>query len=171
VNNIVGAIKKLFKTNSSNDKQNIVIQDWVTKLNLKEQSSLISVLRGSDSNNGTCTESKNITKMLRFIISKDAGKKSSYMSDYVVRQSKVIGFLFKSYKDNKHWVDHVISAAFHIKRNHPDSYVREYWGNVAITASNRISSWEKKESKRITHELYIKSIVDKYTDIYTNRCI
>ena len=152
MNSVIGVIKKLFKINSSNDKQNIVMQDWVTKLSLKEQSSLISVLRGNDSNNGTCTESKNITKMLRYIISKDAGKKSSYMSNYVVRQSKVIGFLFKSYKDNKHWVEHVVSAAFHIKRNHPDNYVREYWGNIAVTTSSRINSWKEKEAKRIAYD-------------------
>jgi hypothetical protein len=149
----------------------VILQDWVCDLDLVVQSSLISVIRGTDMNNGMCDESKNITKMLRYIIVNDAKKKNSYMSDYVINQSKVIGFLVKSYPDNKHWVDHVVGVAFHIKRNHPDKYVCEYWGNVAHIYNNRIKNWKAKEKKRIEKEQYIKRVYEKYLDIYTNRYV
>jgi len=109
--------------------------------------------------------------MLRYIIVIDAGKKTSYMSNYVVHQSKVIGFLVKIYPHNKHWVTHIIGAAFQIKKNHPDKYIAEYWGNIAHTSDSRIRNWKDKEYKRIKHEKYVKGIIDKYIDIYTKRYV
>ena len=46
-----------------NYKEKIVLQDWVLELNMKQQSGLMSVLRGTDKINGNCERSKKITKM------------------------------------------------------------------------------------------------------------
>ena len=148
-----------------------VTQGWVNNLDLKQQTGLLSVIRGNDTENGKCVESKKITRMLRYIILKDADKKNSFMSDIVLKQNKVINFLFKIYPDNKHWVEHIVGAAFNIKRNHPHEYVREYWGAVGGVLSHKIRTYKEKETKRVKQELYVQSIIDKYTDIYLIRGI
>jgi len=160
-------IKKLF----SKEKILVVQQDWVTKLSLLHQSSLMSILRGTDIENGTLQEAKDITKMLRYVIANDAGKKRSYMSNYVIPRNEVIKYLFKVYPNNRHWVEHVIGASYIVHQQHPDNYVRDYWGSIAKTLNYKVRGFKKKEKKRLEKELYIKSIIDKYTDIYMVRGI
>lgn len=164
-------IKKLIKSILFYYRRASLLQDWVCELDLVTQSSLVSVLRGTDLDNGNCKESKNITRMLRYIIVVDAKKKKSYTSDYVVHQSKVVGFLVKSFPNNSHWVEHILGVAFHIRKHHPDRYVCEYWGSVFNTCNGRINSWKIKERKRIEHEAYVDRVYKKYIDIYTNRYV
>lgn len=162
-------IKKLW--NKVFSKRMYLLQDWVLDIDLIAQSSLTAILRGNDGKNGNCDESKKITKMLRYIIVNDVGKKNSYMSSYVVPSSKVIGFLVKTYPNNKHWVEHVLSAAYHIKKFHPNRYTAMFWGDVLYQSTNRINSWKDKEAKRVEEERYVNRIYSKYLHIYTKRYI
>ena len=143
-----------------------LMKDWVLELEPYKQSTLVSVLRGSDSNNGNDIDTKAITKMLRYLIVNDVKNKSTYMNNKVLMQQKTIDTLVNNFPNNRHWVEHVLSAAFHIKDKHPDNYVREYWAKVLYTCNNRNKKWLKNEKKRIELEKYIKRVIDKYTEIY-----
>ena len=77
----------------------------------------------------------------------------------------------EEYPENKHWTEHVLTAAFHIKENHPDPYIREYWGSILSVCNSRIKNWKKQEKKRKELEEYIERVTSKYIDIYTRRYI
>jgi len=144
-------------------------RSWVNKIDPRLQSTLFSILRGTDKDNGACIESKKITKMFRYIIQKDLGKKFNYMSSDVVRVNVVVNFLIKEYLNNKHWVEHVISAAYIISKHHPDSYVKEYWGSINRVCYGKIKKIKKEEKLRLEEEARINRIISKYIDIYTKR--
>jgi len=148
-----------------------LLQDWVLDLPGKYQASLVASLRGNDNYNGSCKECKDVTKMLRYLIVNNIGKKNSYMSNHVMHMHKVIDYLIKMYPTNKHWVEHVLSAGYQVSRNHPNSYVRSYWGGIVAASNTRIDKWKKKEKQRIETEKYINRVIAKYTDIYYNRSI
>lgn len=162
-------LKKLFNRCSNNS----LFQDWVVLLPcLTKQSSLISAIRGTDIKNGECEESKKITRMLRYIIVYDVKKKNKhYMSSIVLQQNKVIKFLIKIYPYNKHWVEHICGAAFIIKQYHPNKYIAEYWGSIGSIVSYKIRDYNRKEKIRIEKEELVKHILEKYTDIYTERYV
>lgn len=163
-------LKKLYnKLLNIND--NFVLQDWTKNLTFKQQTGLISTIRGNDAKNGTCYESKEITKMIRFLVLKDADKKTEFMTNKVLKQNRVIRFLKESYPTNQHWVEHIIGTAFNFKHNHPNNYVKEYWGGIGSIAQNNIKMFNAQEKERIKREAYIKKIINKYNDIYLNRFI
>ena len=143
-------------------RNNIVLEDWVLTLPMKEQCSLLSVVRGNDKDNGTCEYSKRVTKMLRYLILRNVGKKYTYMSEDVIKRNTVINTLYNQYPTNKHFVDHVMQAGFLVASDHPNNYIREYWGNVSSALYSKIKSYKRKERK-------IQRIYDKYIDIYTRR--
>lgn len=152
-------------------RRKTVLQEWVARLSLIQQSNLISVTRGTDIKNGECGKSKNITRMLRYIIVVDAGKKNTYMSDTVISRSQIIKHLSRSIPTNIHWVEHIASAAYVIGNEHYDPYIREYWLGLAGVIRFKLRKHIEDEKARVKKEKYIKSIIDKYTDIYTKRSI
>lgn len=140
-----------------------IFQDWVLDLTQTEQSTLASTLRGTDKDNGTCQKSKEITRMLRFLISNPV-KAKGYMSDKVLKVYTVNSFLKDELRTNRHWVEHIIYAGFIISKRHPNPYVRSFWGTVAGKANGELKILRKEEK-------YIKRVYEKYMDIYTKRGI
>ena len=148
-------------------KDNIVLKDWVLVLTLKQQCGLRASIRGTDKDNGTCKISKNITKMLRYLILKNADKKQSFMTEDVIKAHNITDFLAKEYPYNKHWVEHILTTSFNIKQNHPNNYVRAYWGEIALSLTFKIKEYKKEHKKQEK----INRIYEKYIDIYIKRGI
>ena len=148
--------------------KSFLTKKWVRGLDLKDQSTLVTILRGDDSYNGGNIKSKNITKMLRYLVVNNIGKKNSYMSDAVMTSGYIMTHLLKSREYNMHWVEHVIAAAFVIKNKHPNNYTGAFWGHIADGYIYRVKAYKKKQEKI---EAERKRIIDKYIDIYTNRDI
>ena len=161
-------LSKLFNKITGN---RFLVQPWVLDIDLLQQSSLISVLRGDDSVNGTNVKSKSVTKMLRYLIVNNIGKKDSYMSDHVMTGGEVMLHLLKSRDNNRHWVDHIIAAAFIIKKTHPNNYTRKYWGHIADGYVYRVKAYKKKQAAIAKERDRVQSIIDKYVDIYTTRYV
>ena len=148
-----------------------LMQSWVRKLDLKKQSSLIAALRGNDADNGTCVKCKEVTRMLRYLIVNNIGKRSSYMSDAVMNRNNVVKLLTNKYPTNRHWVKHVIDASYIIGNGHPSSYVRDYWLYIAKTLNYRMKEHDKKQRALRERELFVNSVIDKYINIYTTRYV
>lgn len=147
------------------NKVESVFQDWVLSLSFKQQTGLMTVIRGTDKHNGNCMESKDITKMLRFIILKDADKKKQFMSGYVVKLNKVIHFLKKEYRTNQHRVEHLTGTAFNINQNHPNNYTMEYWSSIGKIISSYIKTYNRKISEdKIINLKKIKKLQKQHMD-------
>jgi len=145
--------------------KSLLLKKWVLTLDPRRQSTLFSILRGSDTQSGKCTRCKKITKMLRYIITNHVGKKNSYMSTDVLRVPEVTNILEKEYINNQHWVEHVSAASYVIFKNHPDPYVREYWGSINRVINGKI----KRIKKELAKQEAIDKMISKYLDIYTKR--
>ena len=146
-----------------------ILNEWTNKLVFRDQSTLLSAIRGNDNETN---DSKKITKMLRYLIVKKAGKKNSYMSNYVVRHNIVINILMNAYKNGeKHWVEHILGAGIVVSRSHPDNYVKTYWGAIISVLNKKIKDYTIAEDKRLAREALIKRVIKKYEEIYFSRHI
>lgn len=123
---------------------NPVIQDWVMSLGWKEQTGLISAIRGVDLvfekvNDEVARKSKSITRMIRFLVLNNADSRTGFMTDKVMDNSKVLSLLMylNSRIDtgelSSHWFDHIMVAINIIKSSHPNPYVRVYWSSIYST--------------------------------------
>lgn len=141
------------------------------ELDPKTQSTLIASLRGNDKDNGCCSDSKKITKMLRYIIVNNVGKRKSYMSNYVYRTDIAVKIILTDYLNNKHWVSHTLAAGFMISKYHSDNYIRVYWNSVVNICNAKITKINKVEKQRLDKLVYVNNVIEKYTDIYTRRYV
>lgn len=113
-----------------------VLQDWVIELSWKEQTGLISAVRGLglSEDSDYYKESKTITKMLRYLILNNADSKTSFMElDVVYLETDVSDVLYTiSNLGNmyKHWYDHIMMAINIIYKKHNNPYVRHYYKGV-----------------------------------------
>jgi len=143
-----------------------LLKTWVLDIDPRWLSTLMSALRGCDTIDAHSDKRKYVTKMIRYLVTNDVGKKSDYMSNYVVRHHDIIRTLTTSYPNNQHWVEHIIAAGRVISNNHPDPYVREYWNNVYRIISKFMKQYKKEEEIKIARDKYIDSIIRTYTRIY-----
>lgn len=113
-----------------------VLQDWVVELSWKEQTGLISAIRGLDlpEDSDYYKESKTITKMLRYLILNNADSKTSFMElDVVYHENDVSDVLYTISNLGsmyKHWYDHIMMAINIIVNKHDNPYVRHYYKGV-----------------------------------------
>ena len=113
-----------------------VLQDWVIDLSWKEQTGLISAVRGLDlpEDSDYYKESKTITKMLRYLILNNADSKTSFMElDVVYHENDVSDVLYTISNLGsmyKHWYDHIMMAINIIANKHNNPYVRHYYKGV-----------------------------------------
>ena len=121
-----------------------LLQDWVEDLDLTLQGKLVPVLRESDEDSGRCMECMSITKMLRYLIVNSIGNEGEYTSNNVKMRNNVIAILKRKYNNNRHWVEHIVDAAYVIGKNHSDGYVREYWISVARSVREHIKRVNKR---------------------------
>lgn len=139
---------------------NPVIQQWVMELNWKEQTGLISAIRGVDSSdidreiNSSC---KKITKMIRFLVLNNAVSRTGFMTDRVIEIDKLVDIL-DTINDqviqgiiSLHWFDHILMAIKIIIDKHPNPYTRMYW-HIVYTQYNSspVSAVEKNALERAT---------------------
>ncbi len=120
---------------------NSVLQEWVMCLNWKEQTGLISAIRGVDGVdldeevNDRC---KCITKMIRFLVLNNADSKIKFMTDDVIDTDSMVYKLKMIYEDitlsniSIHWFDHILLAIKIIMKKHPNAYIRMYWLTVYL---------------------------------------
>jgi len=145
-------------------KEESVVHDWIIKIPLRKQGTLLSVIRGSDSYQGNDKQAKNITRMLRYIIVKESGKNPKYMSDKVVPIDTTIRVLKSRYANNRHWVEHIIGASKVIKVEYKENpYAQEYWGKVF----EEMKLFTKEYWDNIHEQKRIKSLIEKYKTIYS----
>ena len=158
----------LYRGELRRDETTHLLKDWTGKLDLRWVSTLLSTLRGCD---GCNSNSKKVTRMLRYLITNEVGKKSSYMSDQVHSTRYTVDVLLKEYITNQHWVEHVLSAAYVIYNNHPDPYVRAYWLTTSKVANTGIRKLVKAETARKARVELQNRIISKYYEIYMFRGI
>lgn len=118
---------------------NPVLQDWVMTLNWKEQTGLISAIRGLDGcdiDKELDRSCKKITRMIRFLVLNNADTRTGFMSDSVMEINKVVDIL-NTINDqviqgliSLHWFDHIFMAIKIIIDKHPNPYIRIYWHTV-----------------------------------------
>lgn len=120
---------------------NSVLQDWVMTLNWKEQTGLISSIRGTDGINldeEVDERCKCITKMIRFLILNNADSKTKFMTDDVIDTDSMVSKLRMIYEEitvsniSAHWFDHIFLAIKIIMKKHPNAYIRMYWLTVYL---------------------------------------
>ena len=131
------------------DVVNPVLQEWVMCLNWKEQTGLISAIRGYDGVYKVSSKSgdilKRITKMIRFLVIKNADKNTKFMSDEIISIESL-----KDYMDDillnvdTHFIEHMLKAIKIIKDKHPSNYVRLFYKNLYDEITSLIEIYDRK---------------------------
>lgn len=118
-------------TDNSKNKHETVLQDWVCKLNFKQQTGLISAIRGFDGEEGESFgySLKDITKMVRGVILKNADSSTKFMSLSPLNKSDVVDTLVKwtENKEDWHWLNHIVMALHTISLYHYNEYTKLYY--------------------------------------------
>ena len=114
-----------------NSKEESVMQDWTKKLYFKQQTSLISAIRGCDIPTATEDE-KSVVKVIRGLVLRDADGRSKFMSHYPMDANKLLGTLVNAsqYYNKWHWLNHVVSALYSISLYHHNEYTKLYYVNL-----------------------------------------
>ena len=132
---------------------NPVLQDWVMSLDWKEQTGLISAIRGVDISDYELLEKecKSITKMIRFLVLNNADSKTSFMTDEVLSPTDIVSKLEYLYNQVTlgnlplHWSSHIFDAISIIIKKHPSKYIRMYWSTTRdIYRVNTLNKIEKE---------------------------
>jgi len=125
-------------------KSKSLLQTWVMACSAQEIANLLSALRGSDKDNGKDKDAKNITKMIRHLVGITFNKKSKYSSNIVIPRHLVITKLVSEFKDNKHWVEHILYASTVIGNRHPNPYTRSYWNKLHGEVRGKVKKLSQK---------------------------
>jgi hypothetical protein len=105
-----------------------VVQDWLKDLTLKQQTVLLSAIRGCD---GVAKEdiSKKFVRVYRSLILKDAyptKKVGTFMND-VILSKEVVDFGKQLDHYPMHWLMHFIHAIEIVGYEHPEQAIRQNW--------------------------------------------
>lgn len=113
-----------------------LIQDWVLELDPYSQSTLLSILRGIDTED---TDLKQVTKMLRHLIVNNLNSSNKYATNNIVDIDTVLipTILQSTLLGSKHFYDHLLAAILIITHRHPNAYTKLYWNSV-LTKLNSI---------------------------------
>ena len=120
-------------------ENNSVLMDWVISLSWKEQTGLISAIRGYDNsenikNTDNAIFLKELTKMIRFLVLNNADKNTSFMTEEIIPIEKIREMLLSDAmtKDiiDIHWLGHIKMASRIIYRKHPSNYTRYFYKRV-----------------------------------------
>lgn len=134
------------------DGKESVMQDWTKKLYFKQQTSLISAIRGCDIPSSTQDE-KDVVKVIRGLVLRDADGRSSFMSHYPMDVNKVLRTLVMASQDyNKwHWLNHVVSAFYSISLYHHNEYTKLYYLNLMKAYALVVDQEIAKQDDKITN--------------------
>ena len=114
---------------------NSVLQDWVTALHWKDQTTLISSIRGCDNEDD---DYKELTRSLRGLILNNADKPDKvggFMNVHtILTDVEIYDIINKAKSDTsvlgEHWLGHMAMAIQMLGKRHPNIYVRCYWSGV-----------------------------------------
>ena len=117
----------------------LVVDEWIEVCTLKQQTVLLSALRGCD---GKSKEdySKPFTRKLRSVILKNAGGKQvkgKFMADFV-GDEELINFISNLDHYPMHWLMHFLHAVEIIGYKHPVSSIRKFWFNLYYEIVNAL---------------------------------
>jgi len=108
-----------------------VLKDWVSELPWKEQTALISAIRGHDSGSEELT--KPLVKFVRYVVLNNADKKTNFMVNDLPKVEvakeliKQLIALDELGVISEHWMHHYVNACKVITRGHPVVEVRNYF--------------------------------------------
>lgn len=127
-----------------------VLQDWAENLPLKQQTVLLTALRGPDfSPKETCV--KQYVREIRRAVLKSAGGTSSFMTPQPL--SNMDEFLAEAEGLSVHWFTHFMHAAEVIGYKHPDNLVSRVWLLVydrCVKALHLFAETERFMDERLT---------------------
>lgn len=152
---------------------NSILHNWIVELDLKDQTHLITVLRGCDIENDRL---KLVTKMLRFLIGKNFVKKTKYSDDNILNINKFVEILVYSRSISNHWLEHILLAIKIVAEKNPESYIRYYYNNI-IKEYNSIPILEpfiyrlyKERDELIVKITKLKTWIDSNeTEVYSDQ--
>jgi len=98
-----------------------VLQDWMGRLSWKQQSVIISSLRGTDT--GSCQQIKKINKWMRGITQNNADTSSPYMQEEKLPLLEDIEKEFEFC--SVHYIIHFLQGLEIIGYNHPDTKIAD----------------------------------------------
>jgi len=106
----------------------LVVHDWLGQCSFKQQTVLLSALRGCD---GKAKEdySKPFTRKLRGVLLKNAGgvqHPGKFMADFV-GDEELTRFISNLDHYPMHWLLHFLHAVEIVGYKHPDSKTRSFW--------------------------------------------
>lgn len=106
-----------------------VMKRWLSSLTLKQQTVLLSALRGCD---GKSKEdpSKTVTRNLRYVLLKNADNGTSFMKTEECLNKKFEMFIKNIDSYPMHFLFHLSHAVEIIGYKHPEEGVRELWMGV-----------------------------------------
>ena len=130
-------------SDNSKNKHEAVLQDWVCKLNFKQQTGLISAIRGFDGEEGESFgySLKDLTKMVRGVILKNADSSTKFMSLTPLDKNDVVDTLAKWSEHVKdwHWLNHIVMAMHTISLYHYNEYTKLYYLEVCQAYARRVN--------------------------------
>ena len=129
-----------------------VVKVWLSSLTLKQQTVLLSALRGCD---GMPKEdpSKTVTRNLRYVLLKDADNTSSFMKTEEDLQEKFKKFIKNIDTYPMHFLFHLSHALEIIGYKHPEEKVRKLWMGMykeICSACHMYPETEKQLDKRLS---------------------
>lgn len=130
-------------SDNSKNKHEAVLQDWVCKLNFKQQTGLISAIRGFDGEEGESFgySLKDLTRMVRGVILKNADSSTKFMSLTPLDKNDVVDTLAKwtEYIKDWHWLNHIVMAMHTISLYHYNEYTKLYYLEVCQAYARRVN--------------------------------
>ena len=125
----------------------LVVNDWLNVCSLKQQTVLLSALRGCD---GKMKEdySKPFTRKLRSVLLRNAGgvqTKGKFMADFVGNE-ELSAFISNLDHYPMHWLLHFLHAIEIVGYKHPDKLIRDFWYNLYYEIVNALHLSVESES-------------------------
>lgn len=113
-----------------------VVRPWLANLSFKQQTVLLTALRGYDGVNKE-DKSKPLVKCLRATILHNADSSSGFMVPKISSWD-VTQFFEDAHHYPSHWLLHFIHAAEIVGYNHPHALMRSWWMHVYMSACNML---------------------------------
>lgn len=108
-----------------------VVKSWLFGLTFKQQTVLLSALRGCDGKNKEDV-SKTITRYFRYLVLKNADNDTSFMQ--LVSEAALLEIFTKFFSDIDSYPMHFILHLFHaieiIGYKHPEVMIRNFWRDI-----------------------------------------
>ena len=121
-----------------------VLQEWVTKLSWKEQTGLISAIRGEDNDGAGTTDTKALTKLVRKIVLNNADPKTEFMVQLLMPPGDYAILLVAAVSHApSNWTEHMLLALRIIAKKNKDVFVTWFINEI-------LETYDKTMAERVT---------------------